>query len=171
MPRSAIERVKIDHILKVADIPSILIQLTDTPIQQEEIMVDEIAKESEIVAQHKADLEQGKHSGSASMLTCPDCGGVLWELQEGNVLRYRCHVGHAYSVDSLLEQQGNDVERALWSAIRALEEKAALARRMATQARTHHRTLSESQFLQRAQEAEQQAALVRQVIIQQMETH
>lgn len=84
---------------------------------------------------------------------------------------HRCHVGHAYSVDSLLEQQGNDVERALWGAIRALEEKAALARRMASQARTHHRALSESQFLQRAQEAEQQAALVRQVILQQMETH
>ncbi|VXD20268.1 CheB methylesterase (fragment) [Planktothrix serta PCC 8927] len=94
----------------------------------------EIATESEIVAQHKAEFEQGKPSGSASMLTCPDCGGVLWELQEGNLLWYGCHVGHAYSIDSLLEQQGDDVERALWSAIRALEEKAALARRMAAQA-------------------------------------
>ncbi|MDX2216663.1 MAG: hypothetical protein SFY66_25590 [Oculatellaceae cyanobacterium bins.114] len=70
---------------------------------------------------------------------------------------FRCHVGQAYSSGSLLSLQAGDIEKGLWLAIRALEEKADLARRMAFQARQQNRMLSEVQFLERAQEAQSHA--------------
>ena len=64
-------------------------------------------------------------------LVCPECGGVLSERQEVGVLQWRCHVGHLYSFDSLAEAQGGAVEAALWTALRSLEDRAALMRRLA----------------------------------------
>lgn len=166
MPLSALQRVEVDHVLKIADIGTLLIELANRPLP-EEPMTELINQEAEIVAQDKASRERGEKPDGTSPLTCPDCGGVLWELQQGNLIRYRCHVGHAYSIDSLVEEQASDVERALWSAVRALEEKAALARRMAIQAEQQHRLMSQKQFLQRAEEAESHADLVQQMILQQ----
>ena len=56
--------------------------------------------------------------------SCPECQGPLWQVEEGELVRYRCRVGHGYSEDSLLIEQGSAVEAALWSALEALEERA-----------------------------------------------
>lgn len=69
--------------------------------------------------------------GDTSGFTCPECHGALWETRNGNMLRFRCRTGHEYSPESLLAVHADHVERALWAALRALEEKAALLRRMA----------------------------------------
>ncbi|MBE9010105.1 chemotaxis protein CheB [Pseudanabaenaceae cyanobacterium LEGE 13415] len=169
MPCSAINTVKVDDILKIREIAERLIELSAISIQEENLMSEEISQEGEQVAQEKAAIERGERTGLASAFTCPDCGGVLWELQDQNLMRYRCHVGHAYSVDSLPSAKDDDLERALWTANRALEEKAALARRMATQARRSNHFISEEQFLKRAAEVEENAAVLKQVLLQQME--
>ena len=169
MPRSAINAVKVDGVLKVREIATRLIELVETPIQEKKLMSDEISQEGEWVAQEKAAIERGERPGLASAFTCPDCGGVLWELRDRTLMRYRCHVGHAYSIDSLLAEKDNSLERALWTANRALEEKGALARRMATQARQSNHLMSETQFLERAAEAETHAAVLKQVLLQQIE--
>jgi two-component system chemotaxis response regulator CheB len=58
--------------------------------------------------------------------------GTLWELDpEGGYLRFRCRVGHAYTADTLIRDQEDATDRALWSAVRALEESAAVSRRLA----------------------------------------
>src|SRR3954452_7888580 len=72
--------------------------------------------------------------GPPSGLTCPDCGGALWEVEENGVLRYQCHVGHQYAPANLEEGQRDAVDGALWSAVRVLEEHAALKMRMADRA-------------------------------------
>jgi two-component system chemotaxis response regulator CheB len=66
-----------------------------------------------------------------STLTCPDCGGSLWEMAETPPLRYRCHTGHAFSALSLAQAQKDASEEALWSSVRALREREMLLRRMA----------------------------------------
>lgn len=166
MPRSALDRVEIDYVLRVADIAFQLNQLVYESVEDEQ-MPDRPIPEEELVAQDKALINRGDRPNTPSTLTCPDCGGILWELQEGNLLRYRCHVGHAYSMDSLILQQSDSAERALWAAVRVLEEKASLSRRMAIKAEEQHRRMSQSQFLEQAKEAEQNASLVRQIIFQQ----
>lgn len=176
MPCSAIDQVAIDRVLPIYKLAEYMVELVlssqHDPVDpvneaEAEMAEDELRQEAEIVAHEKTAIEQGERSGSASTFTCPDCGGVLWELSQGNILRYRCHIGHAYSSDSLLLEQADSVEIALWSSVRALEEKAALSRRMATHARRQNRLLSEVQFTQRAEEAERQAEIVRQVILAQ----
>lgn len=177
MPRSAIEHCNVDYVLKVADIAVLITQLAKTPVPENKLVSNDVPngtnngidRESKIVAKDKAASEQGKKSGAASTWTCPDCGGVMWEIQDGNLARFRCHVGHAYSLDSLVAEQSDSVERALWSAARALEEKAALARRMAAQAKQQNRQMSEIQFLQRAEEAAQHAAVVQEMVMHSVE--
>lgn len=66
----------------------------------------------------------GRPDGPPSTLTCPECHGPLWELDVGRLKRYQCRVGHAYSEEALVVEQGSAVETALWSALEALEERA-----------------------------------------------
>ena len=72
--------------------------------------------------------------GTPSVFACPECHGVLWEITGGGSVRYRCRTGHAYSGATLDEELSHAAESALWAAMRALEEKAAMSRRMANAA-------------------------------------
>lgn len=131
-----------------------------------------LVPEEKIVTEEKTSAEKGERPNAASPFTCPDCGGVLWELRDAyNLLRYRCHIGHAYSLDSLMSLHGENLERALWTAVRAMEERAALSRRLMAQAYEQNRTQSAEQFSKRAMEAEDNANLVRQLILNQKEIH
>jgi two-component system chemotaxis response regulator CheB len=72
--------------------------------------------------------------GARTPLTCPECGGTLWEIDEAVPPRYRCHVGHAYSMMTLAAGQSTRVEAALWAALRALEEDTRIAERLSQSA-------------------------------------
>src|SRR5262249_35043664 len=72
-------------------------------------------------------------NGVPSGFTCPECGGGLWESDEAGLPRYRCRTGHGYSIEALLAHQSGNVEAGMWAAVRALEERAALRRRVAAQ--------------------------------------
>lgn len=69
--------------------------------------------------------------GTPSVFVCPECHGVLWEFKDGKMVRFRCRVGHSYGTESLSKELSMASEAALWAAVRALEEKAALHRRVA----------------------------------------
>jgi two-component system chemotaxis response regulator CheB len=103
--------------------------------------------------------------GKVSKLTCPDCHGALWEIDDQELLRYRCHVGHAYSAESLNEGQADMLEMALWSAVRALEEQMILARRIVERARKANRQHAARTFERRAEEAEEHSSLLRQLLL------
>ncbi len=167
MLRNAIENVPVDQVLRVAEIASWLNEVTYTPVQEVNIMPDDPEKDASIVRQDKALRERGEQTpGTPSPLTCPECGGVLWELHDHNLIQFRCHVGHVYSLDGMLSEQAEAIEKALWSAVRILEEKAALSRRMAKQAHDQKWTHSEARFRHQAEEAERNADIVRQLIFQ-----
>jgi two-component system chemotaxis response regulator CheB len=98
--------------------------------------------------------------GPPTTLTCPECGGTLWESENGGNVRYTCHVGHAYSLNSVVEEQGRSLETTLWSALRALQERADMQRRLARRAKGSRRASHE----ERAQEAEDQAVVLREML-------
>jgi two-component system chemotaxis response regulator CheB len=92
-------------------------------------------------------------------VTCPECHGSLWELHDGLSTRYECRVGHAYSLEALITQQGEAVEAALWSAVNALQERAATLRRLAETSAVRR---SDSSLEERAEQTERHAeALLR----------
>ena len=98
----------------------------------------DIQEEDKELAIDKLDFKQlsgDDQPGVVSTLTCPECNGALWELTTGGILRYRCRVGHAYAVESLLSEQQGAIEAAFWMALRALEERGAFLRRLSDRAR------------------------------------
>ena len=89
--------------------------------------------------------------------SCPECGGTLWEIEAGGTTSYRCRVGHAYTFNNLLVRHGETVERALWTAYRALEERAAMSRRVARRLAERGRAESAGRFERQSEMASEQA--------------
>jgi len=101
------------------------------------------------------------------VFTCPECNGVLWEVPElGGPMRFRCRVGHAYTGGTLLAEKVHSYESALWEALRALEESANLAHRMARSARAANNLRSAERFEQQAENKEQHAGALRAMLLE-----
>jgi two-component system chemotaxis response regulator CheB len=126
---------------------------------------ESIRTESRIAAMECLESEVVDRLGKRSTLTCPECHGVLWEMNDGKVLRYRCHVGHAVTSETLSTNQEEEVEKALWIALRTLEESATLARRMAERAKGENEQFSRKLLDERARQAEHQAATIRGILM------
>ena len=97
-------------------------------------------------------------------VTCPDCGGSLWKIDDFGAERYSCRVGHAFSGDALLLGKHDDLEAALWAAIVALEEKSDLCRRIAKRLETAGRTVQVNRYRQDILRIEDQLALLRRMV-------
>jgi two-component system chemotaxis response regulator CheB len=91
---------------------------------------------------------------------------VLFELRDGELIQYRCRVGHSYAPESLGASQDDAVEAALWTALRALEEKVDLCRRLQARA-GQNRPTAAKRFAARADEAERRAETIRHVLLEQ----
>jgi two-component system chemotaxis response regulator CheB len=165
MPHNAIEHVEVDHVLPAAGIAETLARLTGEPVPEPAGPVpDEMKAEVELEGFSMEAIEGG-NPGRPSGFSCPDCNGVLWEIQDGGLVRFRCRVGHAWSPESLLTQQSESLEAALWVALRTLEERAALASRLAEPARRRGHRITATRFEEQAEEAQQAARLVRRVLL------
>ena len=104
--------------------------------------------------------------GVPSGLTCPDCGGALWEIPQGKLGRYQCHIGHAFLAEVLLESQTEEIERYLYALLRMLKERMTLAHHLAVEARQQNNSATDiGQFEAQAERARQRAELIRQVIL------
>lgn len=125
---------------------------------------DTYAIEAKIASGASDSLDLLRRIATPSSYTCPECNGALWEIRDPAQLRFRCRVGHAYSADSLLYELDNEVERALWSALRALEERAALNARAAERSEVRRLSALVSHFRERQQESERDAKLLRQLL-------
>ena len=164
MPRSAIENVNVDHILPISQIAPVLVELAYKPVEEEAVSSD-MEIESDMAQLDLEAMQKSDRPGTPSPFSCPDCGGTLWELNEVALLRFRCRTGHAFSVNSLLAKQSDAVEEALWSALRALEEKAALSDRMAHRAHERNQSISAKRFETHKQDVQQHAATLRQLLL------
>jgi two-component system chemotaxis response regulator CheB len=165
MPRSALEYVAADYCMPLVELGSLLDRLARTPIDDSRKHRSSRALEQEVGSQllDPNATNKAPDSGAPSHFSCPDCGGVLFELNEQGLLRFRCRVGHDYTGEALGAGQQSSVDAALWAAVRALEERAALARRMVAKAREHKQSISLTRYEAQARESEQHALLVRQV--------
>ena len=117
--------------------------------------------EVEIARSGQTSMSTMDRIGRRSVLTCPDCNGVMWEIDEADVMRYRCHVGHAYTAELMSLALDESLRRALASAARALDERIALARKLQQQsAESGHRLLADS-WSRKLREAEEEAKVLR----------
>lgn len=150
MPLSALLRMDIDHVAPAAALGGLLARLALEPAGETPPIPLEIRLETAIAAQELPGMETEERLGKPSSFTCPECHGALWEIDDDSLLRYRCHVGHAFTADAVLRAQTTQAEEMLWSLMRAHQERAALARRMAQQERQQSRDALAEALLQRA---------------------
>jgi two-component system, chemotaxis family, protein-glutamate methylesterase/glutaminase len=165
MPLNAIQQAQVDAVLKVDDLAQTIVSLSSSPVIEGGTTVPSREVDpNRIIQKDFQEFEIGKDKNGHSVLTCPDCGGVIWEMHEGEVVSFRCHVGHAYSVDSFLFEQGSRLEGALWTAVRALEERASLLRRLSAMSANRSASLLEKRLAQQAEEVEQSADVIRRLL-------
>ncbi|MBV9600316.1 MAG: chemotaxis protein CheB [Chloroflexi bacterium] len=133
MPQSALNASPVDYCVRTNEMPKILLQLTSDGSAGKSPMAAPLPEGLE-PSMHAADEPRHgsapKQSNAASGLTCPECHGSLWEVDSSGPVRFECRVGHTYSVDALLSEQGKTVEAALWSAVNLLQERAGTFRRL-----------------------------------------
>jgi two-component system, chemotaxis family, protein-glutamate methylesterase/glutaminase len=130
MPLSALRNVAVDHCVPLGEIAALLEKLVGAREPRTRPAVPEQVIREVAINRGEATVEDLKTIASPSSLTCPDCGGSLWEMKDTKPLRYRCHTGHAFSSLSLAVAQKDASEQALWSSVRALREREMLLRRM-----------------------------------------
>src|SRR5207249_8018793 len=70
-----------------------------------------------------SDVTQVSGLGDQVPYNCPNCGGVLWEMEGSGVQRYRCHTGHSFTAKALLTSQTERIEETLWISLRMFEER------------------------------------------------
>jgi two-component system chemotaxis response regulator CheB len=147
MPVAALQATEPDRVVPVRNMAEALCRLIEEPIEPR-------------VPPGPDPGQEPVPSGQPSTLTCPECGGALWQSDNAGTLRYVCHTGHAYSMDSLVEEQGRSLETTLWSALRALQERADMQRRLARRTAGARKTDHE----RRADEAAEHAAALRDML-------
>ena len=130
MPMTALNRGNPEHIAKLADMPALLERLVHQPAGETLACPASLKYEVEIARRGHYSMDNMDQIGRRSVLTCPDCHGVMWEMDEADLVRYRCHVGHAYTADTMSLALDDNLRRALGSALRVLDERVALAEKL-----------------------------------------
>lgn len=164
MPKHALRRVDVDHCVPMDRMPALLTRLVAEPAGESPEIPLGVRLEAAIAAQELTGMESEDLLGRGSPFSCPECHGALWEIDDGELLRYRCHVGHAFTGEAMLAAQAREVERTLSILLRSHQERAELARRMAAKENAEQRLELAAQFEARAQEYRESADLIEQLL-------
>ena len=169
MPENAIRQVPVDHVARIDEMAGILKKLSaeEAPSTNANDMENNERDEKEVrIAIQDEALEEGVMAfGELTPFTCPECHGVLTALRDGKLVRYRCHTGHAFSVDSLLAIITEDIEHALWNSIRALEESVILLNHMGDHFADVNQPHLAAIYFKKANETLERSKLVRQAVL------
>jgi two-component system, chemotaxis family, protein-glutamate methylesterase/glutaminase len=133
MPHNVMEYVDVDYSVPVNEMGNILQQLIGEEVNHiPQLPADEFMRlKTEVaIASENTSCEMGIiNMGHPSALTCPECSGALTMMKDGKLTRYRCHTGHAYTSNSLLENASKTTEDNMWKAVKSIEEVMMLLKR------------------------------------------
>ena len=165
MPASAIAHVHVNHIAPASEIADLLTQLVHEEIAEEGVgaVTDDASMEADVAEMDETAVHNLHRPGEPAGFGCPECGGALFVVEDAGPTHFRCRVGHAWSPDSLLAAQGDTLEAALWTALRALEESVALSVELANRMRRRS-SRSARRFEDQAQIARYHANVIREVL-------
>jgi two-component system chemotaxis response regulator CheB len=162
MPLNARSRVRPDYCVPARAIPALLQTIVEHRTNGN--MAVEVALETVEEASASDDPLPSEVLGPPAGFTCPDCNGTLYEIEDHGQIRYRCRIGHAYSSETIVKAQGDAVERALWAALRALEERVALLNKLADRARARGHSAVAEMFDARSREADEDVRILHEVV-------
>jgi two-component system chemotaxis response regulator CheB len=163
MPENAAREVKVDYCVGVSEMAALLVRLTAEPITEKPIVMkdDQTGKEIKIAEEERA-LEKGVLAfGELTPYTCPECHGVLSRLRNDNLIRYRCHTGHAYSTDTLLAAITEKIEDSLYGAIRGMDENIILLNHLGDHSAEANHPRMAALYFKKAKEVQERSDMVR----------
>ena len=167
MPEHALRSLTPDHVVPAFEIGDVLNKISNENVEPtNNHTASELLRWENEIASVGWTSEGAETVGTPSEFSCPDCQGVLSGIDvdfEGG-RRYRCRVGHAWTSEALLAAQGSALERALWTALRTLEEKTALSLRMAEHARERGNLVIAERYNRLAHETTEASEVLRRQI-------
>jgi two-component system chemotaxis response regulator CheB len=155
MPNNALAHAGADHRVPHSQLAALLTELVTQKVSDQM---------SENVGQKPREQNVVNEVKTPSNLSCPDCGGVLSRIDDSQMLRFTCRVGHTYSADTLLAAQSENVEQALWTAVRLLEEKAEMARKLREYSLGRNFKSAPKKFDKQAKKLEADANVIRELL-------
>ena len=176
MPTSVLEYVDVDYIVPIAGVADLLVELIQNDMTDERDIHEAEMEKAELermkieidTAAQRNGFEKGiMEIGDLTPLTCPECHGVLVKLKEGNIVRYRCHTGHSYNVNSLLEGLVESVEMKLYEALKSLEETVLLLEESAIEDEENGDVPVAQSLIEKAEVARKRAIKLREFIFEQ----
>jgi two-component system chemotaxis response regulator CheB len=165
MPRSALANVGIDHKVSIAEMGPVLERLMQAGVAEAGQTPRDIEVEARIAETGYSDEHISSELGDLSDLSCAECGGPLWKREAGDLTRYRCRVGHAYTESALLSAGGEAIESSIWAAVRLFDQRANILTTMAEKDRAARRPRMLEHHAQLAGEAREHANVLRRLLM------
>lgn len=164
MPSNVLEFVEVDYVVPIAELAALLTKLTNEPAPPQSTVKKEDLSLLEIelaIARHDDAFRMGViDKGELTPFTCPDCHGALTKLIEGNLIRFRCHTGHSYTISALLSELTESVESIMTQAMRGLEETNMLLNHLGDYFEDFKKKEVAELFYQKAKDADKQARII-----------
>jgi two-component system, chemotaxis family, protein-glutamate methylesterase/glutaminase len=157
MPENALAAAGGALVAPADELAGVLVRLAGEPAPQEAVTMSGDQGPLELA------ISRDRPPGPATGYTCPECSGALWELREGDLIRYQCRVGHTYSEEAFVDHQASAVEAALWAALEVLEERSELLERIAERMASRNARSSE-RFQRGARDSAHRAQLIRRAL-------
>lgn len=164
MVNSALRYVEVDHCVPASELGGLLGRLAAEPAGETLPAPPGVRLEAAVAAQEHSTMKKEDRLGELSVFTCPECHGPLWEIEDGDMLRYRCHTGHAFTSEAMMEAQSAEADEILWSLLRAHQQRAEFTRRMAEREKTKNRPELATQLRDRAREYQADAEVIERIL-------
>lgn len=168
MPQSALANLKVDHCVPLAELGPLLERLTRERRGPARPIPPDVRTEAHIAERVLSDVQQVNELGSQVPYNCPNCGGVLWEVDAPGPRRYRCHTGHSFTDAALLASQSEKIEETLWVSLRMFEERKNLLNSMT---RSGGHPPAKLGYAERAREAEVHIERIRAMLVANQTKH
>jgi two-component system chemotaxis response regulator CheB len=170
MPRSALEYVDADYKARSTEIGPLLAQLAQAQPAQVEMAgndlqadVRRLAIETQLAAGVNLPEKTVLELGSLTQFTCPECHGSLVGIAEGGSFRFRCHTGHGFSAQALLDGLLESIGEQLWQTIRSFQEASMLLEHLGRHLQENGSSARAELFLAKARQLDQQTGRLQQM--------
>lgn len=171
MPASALRNVSVDHKEPASRLGALIVRLLESEVPDLREIPRMTTRELQFEVRATRSLaaaDEIREFGEPTVFTCPECHGSLLSIRGERPTRFRCHTGHAFTMDSLLAELSEATEQSIWSTIRAIQESAILLRHLAEHWRDDDPEMATT-FEQQSAAAHRRAELVRRAADQHVE--
>lgn len=131
MPQQVMEAVDVDHVSAVRNIINLIENNSKEKLESIVTIPDNIKIEYDLDMFGGNKIEKLNKIGDQTSVSCPACGGPLWQIKNEKSIHFRCHIGHSLTPKVLINGQDEQIQQSLWLAYRILDEKYRMQKKLA----------------------------------------